>query len=263
MNTQVLITLTDNEYRALQYLNASAFKEFVRSPHHYKNQQHREETEEMRIGTAVHALALEPKTFNDLFAFAPAGIDKRTTVGKQAWADFEVKSADKILLKSDSLEIVTGCVDAMRSSPTASKLIDSSRHELVVIAEIGGVQCKGKLDIVDSENGIIADIKTTKNSADGKAFKFELTDRKYWVQVAFYTLLAEAAYGKPFEFKFIVCEKDAPFGVAVHTIHPNIIKHCQSALLLHMAKYTHCKEHNAWVNLEDTTIDSICIPCLR
>lgn len=257
MTAQVL-NITEKEYRSLPHLNASKFKAFYKSPHHFKHQENPEETEEMRIGTAVHTLLLEPNNFHQTIAYAPIGLDRRKTEDKLKYNDFVQASAGKTVLKGESREIVEGCVNAISNHPTAVKIMGKCEKEQVIVADlVEGVTCKGKLDLMCVPCGILADIKTTSRSADTKSFTYETEDRLYWLQAGFYALLAEAVHQKEFRFSFIVVEKEAPFGVAVHAFSPELMKQCKDKVRLLLTEYSHCQAHNAWRGLNDSVISSL------
>ncbi|OFN02796.1 hypothetical protein HMPREF2626_01465 [Aerococcus sp. HMSC062A02] len=87
--------------------------------------------------------------------------------------------------------------------------------EVPVIGEFGGVQWKGKIDLLNVEDGIFIDLKT---NAD---FSRRYWDKRYmgWVsfveafgyvrQIAIYEYLLEQEYGKPFEgFIYAVSKQD-------------------------------------------------------
>ncbi|NBX88197.1 MAG: hypothetical protein EBQ97_06740, partial [Bacteroidetes bacterium] len=97
MTPQVL-KIGETEYRSLPHLNASKFKAFYKSPMHFKHQEQPEETEEMRIGTAVHGLLLEPNAFTGNFAYAPLGLDRRKTEDKNRYAEFVAASEGKMVM---------------------------------------------------------------------------------------------------------------------------------------------------------------------
>lgn len=256
MKTEVL-KITEKAYRSLPYLNASKFKEFFTSPLHFKNQESPEETEEMRIGTAVHTLLLEPNNFHKTIAFAPKGLDRRKKEDKQIWEDFVIRSNGMTVLKGESEETVSGCVNAISTHTTAINIMKKCDKEQVIVAELDGVECKGKLDLVCVECGILADIKTTSGSATVSDFTYEMQDRRYWVQMAFYTLLAEKMYGKPFRFKFIVVEKKAPYGVAVVTISDTLMEACKKKVSLGLVNMQLCLQHDQWAGLQDYSVDTL------
>jgi hypothetical protein len=256
MKTEVL-NITEKAYRSLPYLNASKFKAFFTSPLHFKNQEQPDETEDMRIGTAVHTMVLEPNNFHKTVAFAPLGLDRRKTADKLAWEQFVEASNGKTVLKGESREVVEGCVNAITTHTTALNIISKSEKEQVIVSELEGVECKGKLDLVCVKCGILADIKTTQNGASLQSFTYEMQDRRYWVQMAFYTMLAEKMYGKPFRFQFIVVEKNPPYAVAVVSISDTLMEACKKKVSLGLVNLKLCLEHDQYAGISDYSIDTL------
>lgn len=256
MKTEVL-NITEKEYRSLPYLNASKFKAFFTSPLHFKEQESPEETEDMRIGTAVHTMLLEPNNYHKTIAFSPMGLDRRKTADKLAWEEFVESSRGKTALKGESREIVVGCVKAIEAHNTANNIIQKCDKEQVVVGELEGVECKGKLDLICVPCGILADVKTTAKGASLEEFIYEMKDRRYWVQMAFYTLLAEQMYNRKFSFKFIVVEKSAPYGVAVVTISDALMEASKKKVSLALINMKMCLEHDQWAGIQDYTIDTL------
>ena len=85
-------TLTNAQYHALASVSHSSLECFRRSKRTYrakyidKTLVH-EQTPAMQLGSLVHAMVLEPHKVSDLYVVPPK-CDRRTTVGKQAYADF-------------------------------------------------------------------------------------------------------------------------------------------------------------------------------
>jgi exodeoxyribonuclease VIII len=256
MNTEVL-NITEKAYRSLPYLNASKFKAFFTSPLHYNNQKQPEETEDMRIGTAVHTMVLEPNNFHKTVAFAPMGLDRRKTADKLVWEEFVESSNGKVALKGESRAVIEGCVNAITTHTTAVNIISKCEKEQVIVSDLEGVECKGKLDLVCVKCGILADIKTTRAGADPQSFIYEMQDRRYWVQMAFYTMLAEKMYDKKFTFKFIVVEKEAPYAVAVVTISDVLMEACKKKVSLGLLSLKLCLEHDQYAGISDYNIDTL------
>jgi hypothetical protein len=90
-------------YDGIQALNQSGAKELLKSPAHYQAylNRTREESKALRVGTAVHKLALEGlDAYNATHAIAPE-VDKRTKEGKAAWAEFATANEGKAILTAD------------------------------------------------------------------------------------------------------------------------------------------------------------------
>jgi hypothetical protein len=75
-------------------------------------------------------------------------------------------------------------------------------QELTAIAQVNGVWCRVRPDLLDTENGIIFDWKTTTDLSD-RAINGAITRYGYWFQSLFYRRVIEAATGKPHTFVLV------------------------------------------------------------
>lgn len=246
MSNTLATKMTESDYRSLPALNASRFKAFVRSPYHFFNQKDVETTENMLIGTAIHTALLEPENYLSTIAYYPE-VDRRTTEGKRIAAEFEASCGGKTILKAKSQDVVERCVAAVSSSDEwkREKANQNNRYETVILFEAAGIQCKAKLDIIDSFNGCISDIKSCQDASPDK-FRYDVQDRLYWVQAAFYVLAAETHYSKPFRFSFCAVETGDPAAVAWYTVPEKEMERWKSIVLMKLHHLKKCQEDNHW-----------------
>lgn len=246
-NTLATHRMTESEYRSLPALNASRFKAFVRSPYHFFNQKEVETTENMLIGTAIHTALLEPEKYLSTIAYYPE-VDRRTTEGKRIAAEFEATSVGKSILKAKSQEVVERCVAAVSATDEwkREKANKNNRYEMVIMFEFAGIQCKAKLDITDSEVGWITDVKSCQDASHDK-FRYDIQDRLYWVQAAFYVMAAEAHFGKKFRFSFCAVETGDPSAVAWYTVPEDEMERWKSIVGMKMHQLKKCQEDNQWI----------------
>jgi exodeoxyribonuclease VIII len=237
--------MSEGEYRSLPALNASRFKAFFRSPYHFANQKEVETTEAMRIGTAIHTAMLQPEDYLKTIAYYP-DVDGRTKEGKAIKQAFDAGAVGKTILKADSEAVVLRAIHAIKSNSDWQKMnSDSIRKEIVLLGKLAGIDCKARLDIIDVENGIIRDIKSC-DDVSGTKFKYTVKDRMYWVQAAFYCLLAEECYGKPFRFEFIAVETSEPSTCAFWEVAPEELVKWKNAVLMGLFDYVDCKHSDFW-----------------
>lgn len=257
MSNAVVCTMTESEYRSLAALNASRFKAFVRSPYHFFNQKEVETTENMKIGTAIHTALLEPSKYLETVAYLPE-IDRRTTEGKRIAAEFEAMAGSKLILKAKSEEIVNRCVKAVAESSEwqREKANKNNRYEQVLIGEMFGINCKAKLDIIDPELGWISDVKSCQDCSHDK-FRYDVKDRMYWVQAAFYSLLAEKVYGKPFRFSFCAVETDDPAACCWYTIPEAELNIWKAIVGMKLNELVICQKNNVWESYKSQELGSL------
>ena len=110
MEPRVYGGIGNEEYHKGPGLSSSDLKLLARSPLHYKTAKafHPEETNAMRLGTAVHCAILEPDRIDVEYVLAPEGIDRRTKAGKAQWAELE--ATGKTILSCEEAQVVQGMV---------------------------------------------------------------------------------------------------------------------------------------------------------
>ena len=246
MNNALVSTMSESEYRSLPALNASRFKAFHRSPYHFFNQKEVEETEAMRIGTAIHTALLEPRLYSSIIGYLP-DVDGRTTEGKAIKKAFEEKYAGKTILKAVSEAIVERAVIACDYSNEwkAIKATPSMRYEQVLMCELHEVACKARLDLLDVENGIIRDIKSC-DDASIERFRYTVKDRLYWLQAGFYALMAEKVYNKKFNFEFIAVETSEPSTALFHAVDEKELDRWKMLVDILLLQYKDCLTADTW-----------------
>lgn len=259
MNNALVSTMTEGEYRSLPALNASRFKAFHRSPYHFFNQKNVEETEAMRIGTAIHTAMLQPSMYSSTIGFLP-DLDGRTTEGKAIKKAFEEKYAGKTILKAVSEAVVDrACTAIMYSNEwKAIKATNTMRYEQVLMCELHGIACKSRLDLIDVENGIIRDIKSC-DDASIERFKYTIKDRLYWLQAGFYALMAEKAYNKKFNFEFIAVETSEPSTALFHPVEEKELDRWKMLVDILLLQYSDCVTSDTWPKPKNGVISDLYI----
>ena len=110
--------LTRENYDADKFfVRHSAIEDFIRSPSIYHHRwilgNDREETDAMRVGSALHCLVLENQAEYDArFCVAP-NCDRRTKEGKEKWEEFLRESEGKTVLTSDQSRLLQRLVDRL------------------------------------------------------------------------------------------------------------------------------------------------------
>lgn len=223
------------EYLALPGLSNSGMKDLIVSPLRYwynfinPDRLPREETPELRLGSALHCAVLEPADFDKRYTRVPCEDDwpeaLRTDDDLKTWlkdhgikptgklkadrisqvlssgyehppiVDIEVENAirrgaGKTPLKAEEWLRVAGMAQALRDEPNINKLLDRGKSEQVFRRELDGVPLKGCLDWVDDR--LILDLKTFSQKR-GEDIDRTITQaiwyEGYYRQMAFYAQL--------------------------------------------------------------------------
>jgi hypothetical protein len=249
--------LSNHAYHAGPGLSKSGMDHLAKSPEHYRSYlvEPREETEAMRVGSALHKLALEPDTFGAEFAAAPA-VDRRTKEGKAEYAAFEAASAGKTVLSAKEYALAQNMANSIRRRAFPSAAIKAAGE-----AEASffwkdtslGTLCKCRPDYLRND-GYIIDVKTTE---DARPAHFERSAEKYryYVQAAFYAQGVEAVTGEKIrDFLFIVAEKSPPFAVACYYADDEMIRAGNEEVRRCLALYEECAGTGVWPGLDGEPI---------
>jgi hypothetical protein len=239
-------------YHAETHIGSTSLKQMAVSPGHFLEawKGPKKESKAFDEGNLVHDVLLR-QTLED-FVRRPEGVDGRTKEGKAILADLastgkKVIDAETFDSMNRRLTTFTQCSEAMKSYNGAD--IEQSFYALDPVT---GVPIKARPDII--KPGLIVDLKTTSNM---RYFEKDIFKYGYHVQAGFYSLVTEIVTGvKTKEFKFVVQEKCAPYGVRVFAFNEADLRFCKEKAreLLNMASV--CIRENSFPIYDDvqTTI---------
>lgn len=184
----------------------------------------KEPTDAMNFGTACHAYLLDESEFKAKFAFGP-DVSRST----KEWKAFEATvPAGKIILKNKDLEEIMLIAATLKANKLASNIL-KGYHEKTFFwrDEETGLLCKARPDSIHFSAGIIADLKTTNDSAPEEFLK-KIYDMGYHMQAAYYLDGVKAAFEQsgqqlelgriPDKFVFVAVENELPFESAIYDL---------------------------------------------
>ena len=212
---KIIEGLPEAEYHAIEAMSASRLKVLeYGTPAHLTHWLAEDRTSEaMRIGSAMHCLALTPDHFARDYSVAPE-CDRRTTAGKAQWAEFEGNASGRTVLSAKEYRTAADMAESVRLHPDASKILAAcDQRELTVVGEVDGIPVKMRLDLY-SEKGIIGDIKSMSDQASPRNCEAYAVKYGVWLQMALYRRLRIAPHGA----SVIFVESKAPHCVAVRTL---------------------------------------------
>ena len=119
------------DYHKLPAMSSGAVKELTRSPAHCHYYMHDAEytppTTAQILGSAFHSYALE--YHRDKIATLPDGIDRRTKVGKAAYAEFTETNKGKTIINAEQFAQLQGMMDVVaRQVGSLRDVGQRSRH---------------------------------------------------------------------------------------------------------------------------------------
>lgn len=252
-----VLGLDASAYHAHPAVNASLLKEMQRSPLHAwaryidPDRKPSEPTPAMAFGTACHTAVLEPEVFAATYALVPVGIDRRTKVGKEAWAEFEAWAEGRTILTDADADAIFGVRRAVLAHGLAGSWLTSGEAEASWFAESPdhpGIWLRGRTDrttpVADGTT-LVADLKTTQDATRG-AFIAEIYRRGYHIQAAFYVDLLRLCGEDVQHFVFVAAEKAHPFAVGVYHLDAEDLEVGRAAYKALLATYAKCREANHW-----------------
>lgn len=196
MENKILEKLRDdNEYYSgigKNYLSNSDIGALLSNPMQFGKD--KEKTPAMLAGSYFHTFILEPDKLKN---FVAVDCSTRTT---NMYKEALVTNNTDILLLQKEIDDCERMAKAVMGNLTFYDMIrdTANKYEVPAIGEIGGIQWKGKSDIVGED--ILIDLKTTASLDE---FRFSARRYNYDSQAYIYNQL----FGKP--MVFIAVEKDS------------------------------------------------------
>ena len=218
----MILHMTNEAYHAHPSISSSDVKAVAtRSLAHWKYKTYKA-SPAFALGSAVHALVLEPH--KNLVVRGPADRRGAKWKGDSLAADLD----GKILLTEGDYDLAAKIANAVRAHPAVGSFLADS--EFVAEASFfapdaeTGAHIKCRPDGYIPHAGVVFDIKTTRDaSPDG--FPKELRNYGYDLQAAFYLrTLREAGFNAK-KFIFVAVEKEPPYAVGLHVMTDRYLDH--------------------------------------
>jgi len=214
--------MSNEDYHAHPAISSSAVKTIsTKSILHWKNAVYKDNSA-FDLGTAVHAMVLEPE--KDLVLCGPENRRGKLWTSAREEAQLEGKT----LLTQEDYAICLDMVSSVMSNSAAVELVS----DLCAVKEVSifgtdeetGLALKARPDIFIPERGILVDLKTTRDASPKRGgFERQFFSLGYHIQAAFYKYVLELA-GYPIEdFIFLAVEKEPPYAVQIHNLHSDVI----------------------------------------
>lgn len=201
------------EYDDHPAINCSLLKRFMRSSLHADHDMRRHEqphSDALIFGSAVHTHVLEPHLFDAEFYVMPEKIDRRTKVGKEAYAKQMELSAGKSLLRAEQYAMILSMAESLRKHPAAADLLCCGDAEASIVTD-DNFRCR--IDRCDQNRHILVDLKTCL-SADLPSVQQSVRKFHYAMQARHYLNCYENVVGTPADFYFVFIEKAAPYDIS-------------------------------------------------
>lgn len=177
------------------------------------------------FGRAVHTYLLEgPEVFRSRYKVGDGPINEKTgkPYGKDTqkfaeWYKEATKDGSEVI-DFASLEVLQGMRDSLAETQDALDEFRTGEPEVTVRGFLAhGIECQSRLDWFDADSEVqrIVDLKTTENL---DTFHRDFFRFGYDRQMAFYSMMIRAAYGRLPRVSVVAIEKRQPYRVGAWVI---------------------------------------------
>lgn len=220
-----------------------------------------EPTKAMLFGTALHTAVLEPHIFDKQYIVMPI-INRRTNIGKAEYLALQniISINNQTAIPLEDMENILKMREAIFKHPTAKLLFANGVAEQTFMFNEPntGVMCKIRPDWLDSNNGLIVDLKTTTD-ASKNGFSKHAYDFKYHKQDPFYLDGMEAIGQDKSGFVFVNIEKEPPFKIGIHYLDNRSRQLGRDTYLNNLETYSECLKTGIWKGY-DEKISEVSLP---
>jgi exodeoxyribonuclease VIII len=255
--SELINKITDEQYEALDGINFSKLKPFLNSPYLFKKSIENpmdDDNVALKIGVAVHCLALTPEIFGEKFAVSVT-CDRRTKEGKAAWEAFTAENAGKTVLSPQEFDVVANCFKAISSNNFFKHVFDF-QDEIYLEAggstEIFGSKVKGRVDLFNKSKNLIVDIKTCSEIPNVDNIRKAIWKHKYYMQAFIYKAIVDNAFKTNAEFVFLFVDKKNFNSVGLAKVGSEFLNRAAMTLNETLCRYENCKANNIWPSLPNS-----------
>ena len=278
-----VVDISNAEYHASAGISRSAIKEFKKCPkkfwHRYLNPEYvaKEATAQMDLGTAFHAMVLEPEKFDREYVVKMEKppklpeLPKVAAVGKEAYAKAKVALATEKAKRADAIKsfkafalgktaISKSDLDELKlmhksllADEETRELIEGARYEKSIywVDEDTGLLCKCRPDIW--HDNFIVDLKTTKD-ASFHSFQRDFYNEGYHIQMAMIHLGLKSIGIDMRHFIDLPIEKEPPFCSVPYPIDEAALKQGNNEFKEALIGIKQCMSKNLWPAYPTNTI---------
>ncbi len=254
-----LVKMSNEKYHAESFfMGSSMLKNLDTSVEDFvwQNDNPMKQTPAMLTGSATHTLILEGREkFDNEYILSPK-FDKRTTKGKKDFADFQKKSAGKIIITPEQNYVAEMCNKSILKHSEAKQLFQNGSAEISGFFEFDGIYCKVRPDYL--LNSVIVDLKTTSSGISQADFSRTCAQYKYDIQTGLYQKGMNILTGQQHDFIFIVVQSVPPFNVAIFEPDNDFLMKGATKVESLIDKYKNCVETDTWT--EQKSIQQLSLP---
>lgn len=236
--------------KAISKSNISLFKECATPAHYVVESAKKKSKDYFDFGTAIHTILLEPEKLDETVTEIPIEVlSKSGTKAGKAWKEWKEAQGDIITLKESEMNKIYKIREQVFKNPEnkqAAELLTGGEPEVSYFHQSNtyNYPLKCRPDYVNGD--IIIDVKTSEDASPDIFGKQSANLHYHWS--AYFTLkIMSIIEGKTFDdYRFLVVEKDEPFGVMVYNINSKILKLAEIELERALAQLVSCYQLDYW-----------------
>lgn len=231
-----------HDYLAVDAVSKSALKRLItHSPAHSRLPV--EPSAAIDLGSAIDTMVFEPHLFAEQFFLAAETVRR----GTKAWAALEEQANGRTILLPAQADAIHAMHNALLAHDAAREIMSGAQFQASLFWRYGEHQhpAKARLDILNTEIGCIADLKTTKD-VSANPFYNRVRDNLYHVQQAHYINGVREVYGIDLPFVFIAVETEPPYGVMTWELPFELARRGQQLLDYGLERYDQCRISGEW-----------------
>ncbi|MDT8992844.1 PD-(D/E)XK nuclease-like domain-containing protein [Curvibacter sp. APW13] len=249
------------------HISSSQLIHVLRTPAHFlyhSLQGSAEESDLMRMGTAVHCMVLEPNEFKNRYVFAPRHYDRRKKVDLAELEAIAAQYPGRTILEPSERFTLEKIVTGLRNHAKARQLLAApGQSELSIFwrDDLTGIDLKVRIDrlVEVGSTGMMLEVKSTDN-ASPEAFSRKIIDMDYDLRAVMYADGVQKAYGFTPSIAWLVMERETGF-VAMYQPTAKMLQRARRRYEEARIALAHAKSLNSWPAYQTgESIESIDLP---
>lgn len=265
MNEGIYDLLPSETYHAhKESYSRSSLMDFDKSPFHYwakhlnPERPIKESTLQMFLGSAFHALILEPHLFADQYAIQPPKVLLKN-VGREIYDAYKreielLECGEKQILSPDEMQILWGMEKSLYKNNKAIELLNNAEIEKSFFwrDKKSGLMVKSRPDIL--HKNMYVDLKTCSD-ASPRAYQREMIDYGYHIQGAMVRDAIRNLENREMNNVINICvETKYPFTTAIYIIDEEALDFAEKKYKAILLDLKQCLETNEWPAYDIQTI---------
>jgi hypothetical protein len=252
--TNIVYDISNEDYHAHPSISKSGLDAVAKSPAHFISNKHIE-TPAFKKGTLIHCAVLEPDYLDSRYFGMTEKIDKRTKIGKEKFAEYEIQSGGRIIVTAEEMVMASRIRDEVGKHKIASQLFTGGMSETSIFSKFGDTAVRCRPDYWNGE--IVIDLKSTDDALSG--FTKSTHKYRYYVQHPFYVDIMEKEGVEIANFLFVAIEKTEPFGICIYELDEEAIDYGRREYNANLDTYRRCLESGLWPGYEEA-IKTLSLP---